>query len=124
MSNLFLVGNGKRHHDPPLCLKRLLCFGEGAWRELRGVVGRKVRGRAAARAEREERPRVDVAAELEEGDRLDLPPSDLRLGIAVLNWWEVPRWHEMADECSVWGDPRPETLRALRELRRGKQMDT
>ena len=89
------------------------------------MVGKKVRGGAAVRVERVcTRPRVDVAAELEEGDRLDLPPSDLRLGIAVLDWWEVPRWHEMADECSVWSDPRPETLRALRELRRGKQMDT
>jgi len=74
---------------------------------LRGAVGRKVRGGAAARVERVgTRPRADVATELEENDRFDLPPSDLRLGIGVLDWWEVPRWHEMIDECSVWSDPR------------------
>jgi hypothetical protein len=32
--------------------------------------------------------------DFEDEDNLDIPASDLRLGIAVLDWWEVARWHE------------------------------
>jgi hypothetical protein len=118
-------GNGKGHHDPPLCLKRLLCFGEGTWRELRGLVGRKDRGRAAVQLKaRPLEPEMDEPLDLEDENSLDLPASELRLGIAVLNWWEVERWHEVNDEWSLWGDPSPDAVRMARDLRRTKRMDT
>jgi len=118
-------GNGKGHHDPPLCLKKLLCFGENGWKGLRGLVGRKDRGRAAVRVKPQcTDPLIEETFEDAEERSLDLPSSDLRLGIAVLDWWEVPRWHEVWDEWSLWGDPHPETMRIARNLQRGKRMDT
>lgn len=61
---------------------------------------------------------------LEDENSLDLPASELRLGIAVLDWWEVERWHEVSDEWSLWDEPSPETVRVAEALRRGKRMDT
>jgi hypothetical protein len=118
-------GNGKGHRDPPLCLKRLLCFGEGTWRKLRGVVGKKGRGRAIVRPKAQPPDlQADEPFDPEDEHSLDLPVSDLNLRLAVLNWWEVARWHEVPDEGSLWGDPSPDAVRIARDLRRGKRMDT
>ncbi|MDD4857079.1 MAG: hypothetical protein PHD74_03125 [Candidatus Krumholzibacteria bacterium] len=88
-------------------------------------MGREGRGRAATRAKRDEVTcNVDAAIDLEDDERPELPPSDLNLCIAILDWWEVARWHEVADENALWGDPSPGTARIVRDLRKGKQMDT
>jgi hypothetical protein len=118
-------GNGKGHHDPPLCLKKLLCFGEGTWRELRRLVGRKARGRAAVQPKAVSfELEIVEPLNIEDENSLDLPASELRLGIAVLDWWEIERWHEVNDEWSLWDEPSPETVRVAEALRRGKRMDT
>jgi hypothetical protein len=124
-ANMPLLGNGKGHRDPSLCLKKLLCFGEGTWRELRGLVGRKDRGRAAVRLNPQHlEPDIDEPLSFEDEDGLDIPASELRLGIALLDWWEVERWHEVNDEWGLWDDPSPETVRVAEALRKGKRMDT
>jgi hypothetical protein len=106
-------------------LKKLLCFGEGTWRELRGLVGRKDRGRATLRLKVQHlEPEFDEAVDAEADDSLDLPASELRLGIALLDWWEVERWHEVNNEWSLWDDPSPEAVRIAEALRKGKRMDT
>lgn len=88
-------------------------------------MGRKDRGRAAVGVKPQcTDPLIEETFEDDEEQSLDLPSSDLRLGIAVLDWWEVPRWHEVWDEWSLWGDPHPETMRIARNLQRGKRMDT
>ena len=69
-------------------------------------------------------PGIDEPLRLEDENSLDLPTSELRLGIAVLDWWEVERWHEVNDEWSLWDDPSPEAVRVAEALRRGKRMDT
>jgi len=125
MQSFTIRGNGKGHHDPPLDLKRLLCFGEGKWRELRGLVGWKDRGRAAVRSRvRPLEPEINEPLDFEDEDNLEVPASELNLGIALLDWWEVERWHEVNDEWSLWGDPSPDTVRIARDLRRTKRMDT
>jgi len=89
------------------------------------LAGRKGRGRAAVQPKAQLlEPESDEPLNFEDGNDLELPASELRLGIAVLDWWEVPRWHEIWDEGSLWGDPSPEAVRIARELRRGKRMDT
>jgi len=106
-------------------LKRLLCFGEETWRGLRALAGRKGRGRAVVQPKAQPfEPESDEALDFEDGNDLELPASELRLGIAVLDWWEVERWHEVNDEWSLWGDPSPATVRIARDLRRTKRMDT
>jgi hypothetical protein len=88
-------------------------------------VGRKDRGRAVVRSRvRPLEPEIDEPLDVKDEDNLDVPASDLRLGIAVLDWWEIARWHEVPDEWSLWGDPSPETVRVARDLRRAKRMDT
>lgn len=119
------IGNGKGHHDPPLGLRKLLCFGEGTWRELRGLVGWRVRGRAAVQVKAQLlEPEIDESIDLEDENGLNLPASELRLGIVLLDWWEVERWHEVHDEWSLWDDPKPEAVRVAEALRKGKRMDT
>lgn len=85
-------GNRKGHHDPPLDLRRLLCFNEGTWREVKAVVGWKARGRAAVQL-KAQHLEPDLAETLDAGgeDSLDIPLSDLNLGIALLDWWEIER---------------------------------
>ena len=69
-------------------------------------------------------PGIDEPLRLEDENNLDLPASELRLGIALLDWWEVERWHEVWDERSLWSDPSPEAQRVAEALRKGKRMDT
>ena len=89
------------------------------------MVGRKARGRAAVQPKAEPfEPEIVEPLNLEDENSLDLPANELRLGIAVLDWWEVAHWHEVPDEGSLWGDPSPDAVRIARELRRGKRMDT
>ena len=116
-------GNGKRHHDPPvLSLKRLLCFRESVWGELRVVVERQERARAAARAKTPSAEPVvlePAAADVEEQPQH--PTLCLDLDIRVCEWWELQRWNEISDECSIWGDPSPETTRVAAELMAGQK---
>jgi hypothetical protein len=89
------------------------------------LVGRKDRGRARLRLKAQHlEPDIDEPLDLGEEDSLDIPTSELNLGIALLDWWQVERWHEVPDEWSLWGDPSPETVRIARDLRRTKRMDT
>ena len=90
------------------------------------MVGRKDRGRAVLRRPKLKplKAEIDEPLDLEEESGLDLPASELRLGIALLDWWEVERWHEVNDEWSLWDDPSPEAARVAEALRRGKRMDT
>ena len=54
------------------------------------MVGRKDRRRALLRPKALPRkPEIDEPFDLEDEDSLDIPASELRLGIAVLDWWEV-----------------------------------
>jgi hypothetical protein len=88
-------------------------------------VGRQARGRAAVRLKAQPlEAEIDERLDLEDENGLELPASELRLGIAVLDWWEIERWHEVHDEWSLWDDPSPETVRIARDLRRTKRMDT
>ena len=119
-------GNGKGHHDPPvLSLKRLLCFRESVWGKLRVVVKRQERARAAARAKMPsaEPALLEPAAAYVE-DRPQGTPLCLDLDIRVCEWWQIERWNEIPDECSIWGDPSPETARIAAELMAHTRMDT
>ena len=89
------------------------------------MVGRKAQGRAAVRLKTQHLEH-DIAETLDAEDELslDIPWSELNLGIAVLDWWEVERWHDVNDEWSLWGDPSPDTVRIAEALRRAKRMDT
>jgi hypothetical protein len=69
-------------------------------------------------------PRLIEAPDPKENELPDLPTTDSRIEIAVLDWWEAPRWREVLDEWDIWGDPHPDVLQGLRELRKGKRMDT
>jgi hypothetical protein len=69
-------------------------------------------------------PDIPEMLDAEEEGNLDIPSSELNLGIAVLDWWEIERWHEVSDEWSLWSDPSPETVRIAEALRRAKRMDT
>ena len=95
------------------------------WRELRGQVGRRDRERAALRPKAPPlKPEIHEPLDLEDESGRDLPASELRLGIAVLDWWEIERWHEVRDEWDTWDDADPETVRIAEALRKGKRMDT
>ncbi len=84
------------------------------------MVGKRSRGRQVG--QQAARPIEATIDEPEGDDLLDQPASELRLGIAVLDWWEIERWHDVTDDA--WGDPSAEAVRTARNLRRGKRMDT
>ena len=106
-------------------MKRLLCFRESVWGDLRVVAWRQERARAAARAKRPSAVPVALdpaAADVE--DRTEGSPLCLDFDIKVCEWWEFQRWNEIADEYSIWGDPSPETARVAAELMADRKMDT
>jgi len=106
-------------------LKRLLCFRESVWRKLRVVARRQERARAAARAKRPSaEPAVLEPAVFDVEDRPENPPLRLDLDIRGCEWWQIERWNEIPDECSIWGDPSPETTRVATELMADRKMDT
>ena len=86
------------------------------------VVERQERARAAARAKRPSvEPVVLEPATADVEDRTEGPPLCLDFDIRVCEWWELQRWNEIADECSIWGDPSPETARVAAELMAGQK---
>jgi hypothetical protein len=92
------------------------------WRKLGVVVERQERARAAARAKMPSAEPVALepaAADVE--DRPKVPELCLDLDIRVCEWWQIERWNEISDECSIWGDPSPETARVAAELMAGQK---
>lgn len=103
-SNVFggSIGNRKGHGDPPLCLKKLLCFGEGVWGKLRGVVEKERWGgdvRRPARLKRDHTMRVAEEVESLKEDRRCLDIYQRRIP-----WWEAEHWGEIFDERRSWGE--------------------
>jgi hypothetical protein len=108
-------GNRKGHGDPPL--RKLLCFGEEVWRDLRGVLGREVRGGDGRRR----RPAVPEAVCIdlegrEEGSEGPGASIEIELSEELFSWWEVERWDEIYEERLLWGDLSHEGKRILRKL--------
>ena len=109
-------GNRKGEGDPLLCLKKLLCFGEGVWEVLLGVVGKErwggdVRVRRPASFQLGQDDEVPEESGNVEGDHrcLDITQRQLL-------WWEVEHWDEIYDERRSWGDLSRESQRNLTKL--------
>jgi len=65
------------------------------------LAGRKDRDRAAFPLKAQPLdPDVEEIFEDDEQEGVELTASDLQLGIAVLDWWEVARRHDVLDESS------------------------
>lgn len=95
-------------------MKRLLCFGERVWGELRGVVEKEGWGgdvRQPACLKQDQDVRVPEDGESLEEDRRCLEISPRRFP-----WWEVEHWGEIYDERRSWGDLSREGQRALNKL--------
>ena len=108
------AGNRNRHGGPPLCLKKLLCFGKGVWQELRGVAAKEGWGGEVQRpAVFERRPKKRIS----KGE--EYPLDDYRcleIESPEPTWWEQEHWDEIYDERRSWGDMSRETQRELRKL--------
>ena len=95
------------------------------WGKLRVVVELQERARAAARAKMPSAaPALLEPASADVEDRPESPPLRLDLDIRGCEWWQIERWNEIPDECSIWGDPSPETARVAAELMADRKMDT
>lgn len=95
-------------------MKKLLCFGERLWEELRGVVEKEGWGgdvRQPAFLKRDQEMRVAEEREFLEEDRRCLDIFQRRFP-----WWEVEHWGEIYDERRSWGDLSREAKRELRKL--------
>jgi hypothetical protein len=108
-------GNRKGHRDPDL--RKLVCFGEEVWRELRGLMkGKKLGG-----DEVERRPVVPEAVPVDPEERAeDFEVSGTSIEIdlpeELLSWWKVERWEEIFDERLLYDDLSHEGKRTLRKL--------
>jgi hypothetical protein len=95
-------------------LKKLLCFGEGVWWELRGVVTKEgwigdVRRQPTLW--RDPHGRVSKSEEpLPEDHRC------LEIESPEPTWWELEHWDEIYDDRHWWGDLSRETQRELSKL--------
>jgi hypothetical protein len=94
-------------------LKKLLCFGERVWEELREAVenegwGGDVWQPAVLCPEPTEEPIEDEI--LADNSRC------LDISLNRLPWWEVAHWAEIHDERRSWSDLSSEDQRTLRKL--------
>jgi hypothetical protein len=95
-------------------LKKLLCFGERVWGELRGVVEKEGWGGAVRRpacSKQDHNVRVP-----EDGENLEEDRRCLEIFQRRFPWWEVEHWGEIFDERRLWGDLSREDQRALNRL--------
>lgn len=95
-------------------MKKLLCFGERVWEELRGVVekegwGGDVRRPAALWRSQDEQLTKNKEHLVEDGRCLEIDPPEP-------TWWEREHWNEIYDERRSWGDLSREAQRDLRKL--------
>jgi hypothetical protein len=95
-------------------LKKLLCFGERVWEELRGVVAKGGWGRAVRRPTC---PRLDQdEGTAEERESVEADCRCLEISQGRMPWWEVQHWDEIYEERRSWSDLSPEDQRTLRKL--------
>ena len=112
-----IIGNGNRHRDPPLRIKRLVCFGEKAWLKLKKVKERKGSGggekgychkaRGAKKAGYGSKGKEREAGYL----KID--------GVRVDSWWKKEKWDMVTDPENPFGDITGEEARKLREILKG-----
>jgi hypothetical protein len=97
-------------------LKKLLCFGKGVWRELRGEVAKEGWGGEVQRQVVRWRDLDERVSKHEE----PLPEDRrcLEIESPEPTWWEQEHWDEIYDERRSWGDLSREARRELRKLLR------
>ncbi|MCK4326693.1 hypothetical protein KAW55_08065 [bacterium] len=115
-----LFGNGKRHRDPPLRLKRLVCFGERTWIRLREVLKKApLEKKSITRRKKEKEPTGAKAIKAHEdrGRRAVRFPLD---GIRIRKWWEKENWAMVTDPENPFGDLTREQNLRIAELLKGR----
>ena len=116
---LFLNGNSKRHHDPPLRVNKLLCFGKKEWVEIRKIVGEKRKRRKSfkrrGKKKIESRP-GNVRTEVNGNGRARYFEFDI---IGRRRWWEAEKWVMVADPENPYGDTTREEQIRVNELLKG-----
>ena len=110
-----LSGNRKGQGDPLLFVKKLLCFGEGVWEELRGVVEEEGWGGDVSQPAALWRIQDEQRAE-DEGDLAEEDHRCLEIDHPEPTWWDLEHWNEIYDERRCWGDLSRESQRYLRKL--------
>jgi len=112
-------GNGKRHRNPPLWVKRLVCFGESTWIGLREDLREPAlekKNSARRKKEKESTGAKAIKTHEDRGRRAVSFPLD---GIRIRRWRERENLAMVTDPENPFGDlTREEELR-LRELLKG-----
>ena len=114
----FCHGNGKRHRDPPLRLKRLVCFSGKAWIGLREVVKKpSLEKKSSKRCKEEKVSTKNRVHKAEEGG--EIRGTDFSLdGREVRRWWEKENWAMIIDTENPFGDlTRDEEFRVTEVLK-------
>ena len=118
MSRSFIseFGNGKRHRDPPLRVKKLVCFGERTWVRLKEAVGGVLlekRVRKRRKREKAATSNKGIKTYQDRGIRVVNFPVD---GIGIRAWWEKENWALVTDPENLFGDLTREEEFRLRDL--------
>ncbi len=113
-------GNGKRHRDPPLRVKRLVCFGESTWIGLREALRKPVLGKKSiTRRKKEKAATNDRANKVDQGREIKVVDFSLD-GIRVRKWWEKENWAMVTDPENPFGDLTREQKLRVTELLKGR----
>lgn len=112
-------GNGKRHHDPPLRVKKLVCFGERAWVRLREAVGRvflEKRVKTGCKRGKAATSNKEIKTYQDRVSGVVNFPVD---GMGIRAWWGKENWAMVNDPENPFGDLTREEEFRLRELLKG-----
>ena len=132
------VGNGKRHRNPPLGLKKLVCFGERTWIRLEEVVKKPRlqreqycseaalplavfhrKEKSGTRRKKEKAAGNDRANKRSPGREIKVVDFSLD-GIRVRKWWEKENWAMVTDPENPFGDLTREQKLRVTELLKGR----
>ena len=112
-------GNGKGHRDPPLRVKRLVCFGERIWVKIKEVVrGSCGERKNNARRKKEKAAIGDKARETHQDNGTRVINSSLD-GIRIKRWGEKETWSMITDPENPFGDLTREEEIRITELEKG-----
>jgi len=112
-------GNGKRHRNPPLRVKRLVYFEKSTWigpREASRKPALEKKSSAWRKKEKESTGTKAIKTHEDRGRRAVSFPSD---GIRIRRWPERENWAMVTDPENPFGDLTREEEFRLRELLKG-----
>ena len=123
INKFLIVGNGKRHRDPP----RLICFGERIWIKIKEIIKedpleRKKKGKRGKNKKVNSKNKTIETPQSERSPNGHFPLDGS--GIRIKLWWEKKNWAMVTDPENPFGDLTKEEEIRIAEMLKGTRVNS